>query len=249
MSKGFGSILELPTVTLAALSSIRMYATVQALKYSMQKIKFGDCIFISHRKPFYLPKNIRFEYTTKMKTIEDFNYKMLYELHKYVKTDFVLLVHFDGYVVNPEKFRPEFLDYDYIGSPWPDGRFKDIYGNVIRVGNGVSFRSKKLLELPQKLNIPFEFEEINPEDLFLCTRYRHLLLENGIKYAPLEVAKYFGRELMIPEIEGIEPFVFHKWFGSNECYKNFDYFRYFRNAIKKVLPRPVIDHMKAKFYF
>ncbi|MCL2792960.1 MAG: hypothetical protein FWD87_07695 [Spirochaetaceae bacterium] len=216
-------MMELPNVTLAALSSVKIWETIQAIKYSAKKIKFGDCVFISHKKPFWLPQYIRFEQTTELKNIDAFNYKMLFELYKYIKTDFVLLVHYDGFVVNPDMWRSEFLDYDYIGSPWADNFQKDIYGNTIRVGNGVSIRSKKLLELPAKFNMQFNFGEgfANHEDTFICCRYRHFFLQHGIKYAPLEVAKYFGHEAMIPEIEGIKPFLFHQWNGSNRYYKKF----------------------------
>ena len=30
-----------------------------------------------------------------------------------------MVVHADGFIVHPEMWRDEFLDYDYIGSPWP----------------------------------------------------------------------------------------------------------------------------------
>lgn len=44
---------------------------------------------------------------------------MVYELGDYIETDFVMLVHYDGFIVHPELWRDEFLDYDYIGAPWP----------------------------------------------------------------------------------------------------------------------------------
>ena len=43
----------------------------------------------------------------------------------------------------------------------------------------------------------------------------------GMRIAPLEVAKYFAHETMIPEIEGITPFAFHKWAGTNADYPRF----------------------------
>lgn len=39
--------------------------------------------------------------------------------------------------------------------------------------------------------------------------------------APLEVAKYYSHEKMIPEVQGITPFAFHKWEGTNAQYPNF----------------------------
>ena len=42
-----------------------------------------------------------------------------------------------------------------------------------------------------------------------------------MRIAPLEVAKYFSHETMIPEIQGITPFAFHKWAGTNAGYPKF----------------------------
>ena len=138
----------------------------------------------------------------------------------------MLLVHYDGFVVNPDMWRDEFLDYDYIGSPFPlpkdDFSYRDINGNICRVGNSVSIRSKRLLEFPSKTGIPFEADHgFFNEDGFICCKNRHLFEGAGMKYAPLEVAKYFGHESMIPEVEGIRPFVFHKWAGTNGEYPKF----------------------------
>ena len=34
-----------------------------------------------------------------------------------------MLIHSDGYVINPSAWRDDFLDYDYIGAPWPKNKF------------------------------------------------------------------------------------------------------------------------------
>ena len=109
--------LQLPQVTLAAMTSVNVRQTVKAMEYSMKGIDFGDCVLITHRKPLFLPKTIRYAHTSKLTDINCFNYKMLYELGDYLHTDFVMIVHADGFVVHPEQWRDEFLDYDYIGSP------------------------------------------------------------------------------------------------------------------------------------
>ena len=78
------------------------------------------------------------------------------------------------------------------------------------------------MEFPSKTGIPFEADHgFFNEDGFICCKNRHLFEGAGMKYAPLEVAKYFGHESMIPEVEGIRPFVFHKWAGTNGEYPKF----------------------------
>ena len=139
-----------------------------------------------------------------------------------------MLVHYDGFIVHPELWRDEFLAYDYIGAPWPlpkegdDTTYRDIHGNICRVGNSVGIRSKRLLDYPKKAGVPWTPEKgWYNEDGFICCRIRHLLEAEGMRIAPLEVAKYFGHENMIPEIEGITPFSFHKWEGTNAGYPDF----------------------------
>ena len=105
--------LQLPQVTLVAMTSVNVKATIQAMEYSMRGIDFGDAVLITHKKPFGLPKSIRYSHTSKLTNIDDFNYKMVYELGDHIKTDYALIVHADGFVVHPEMWRDEFLDYDY----------------------------------------------------------------------------------------------------------------------------------------
>ena len=222
--------LKLPNVTLAAMTSVSVYETVKALQYSMRGIEFAQVVLITHKKPWYLPKEITYKHIDRLTNIDDFNYKIAYDLCDYIDTDYVLLVHHDGFVIHPEKWRDEFLDYDYIGSPWPipsDGKmhsFHDIYGNWVRVGNSVGIRSKQLLEFPRKANLEWTRDEegLYNEDIFLCCRHKHEIEAAGMKFAPLEVAKYFGHEMTIPEFDDVDaPFLFHKWYGRNENYPRF----------------------------
>ena len=224
--------LQLPQVTLVAMTSVNVKATIQAMEYSMRGIDFGDAVLITHKKPFDLPKTIRYSHTSKLTNIDDFNYKMVYELGDHIKTDYALIVHADGFVVHPEMWRDEFLDYDYIGAPWPLPKegdtttYRDIYGNICRVGNSAGIRSKRLMDFPKKANVPWEGEYAYGkmwfyEDGFICCKIRHLLEAEGMRIAPLEVAKYYSHEQMIPEVQGITPFAFHKWEGTNAQYPNF----------------------------
>lgn len=219
--------IKLNSVTLAAMTSVNVYETVQAMKYSMRDIEFGDAVFISDKKPFFLPKNIRFSYTDKLDNIDKFNYKMTYELGQHIKTDYALIVHADGFVVNPDKWSDDFLNYDYIGSPWPlpgnDYEYRDSKGNICRVGNSVSIRSKRLMDYPREHNIKWEkvYDDEYNEDIFICCHIRNTLEDAGIKWAPVEVAARFGREHDVLECKGIEPFLFHKWRGENAKYPVF----------------------------
>jgi hypothetical protein len=134
-----------------------------------------------------------------------------------------LLIHYDGYVIRPHKWQDSFLDWDYIGSPWPikNDAYIDPFGNHIRVGNGgFSLRSKKLLDVPSITEVPFEvnignfYKHMNAgsynEDGNICVHNRHIFEKYGCKFAPVEVAAHFSQENDVPEIMGIDAFGFHK---------------------------------------
>lgn len=218
--------IKLPNVTLVAMATRNVEAALQALAYSCKGVEFGSVKLLSHYSPYGLDKGIELARINKIKDIDEWSYKIVYELGRHVETDYALLIHADGFVVNPSSWRDEFLDYDYIGAPWPlptdDFSYRDTTGNIVRVGNSVSLRSKRLLELPKSLKLPWEpFHGYYNEDGFLCVKNKLLLESHGLKFAPLDVAKYFSHECMIPETRDIKPFAFHKWAGSNKIYPKF----------------------------
>lgn len=193
-------MLELPNVTLIALTNKDFDGHKRALEESSKDIEWGA-------KKIIWDENI--------KSIDDWNYKIIYELHNYVQTDFAFLFHADGYPINASAWRDEFLEYDYIGAPWPlptdDYSYLDDRGRLTRVGNSVSLRSRRLLQSPSKLGLGWKSYYGNTnEDGFLCCHNKSILENEGLKFASIEVAKYFSREHSIPENEGIETFAFHQ---------------------------------------
>ena len=220
--------IKLPNVTLTAVTSINISKTVKALQYSMRSIEFGQVVLISHKKPLFLPKGISFKYVEKIDNIDKFNYLMVYDIHKYIDTEYMMLIHYDGFVVNPQNWNDEFLKYDYIGAPWQDpgpnkpGVLCDADGTVYRVGNSVSLRSKRFMKLPSEIGLEWKaYGGWYNEDGFLCIHSRKTLERYGCKYAPVELAAQYSRELPVPEGDGIEPFCFHKRIGENVKYPRF----------------------------
>lgn len=192
-------MLKLDNVTLICLTNKDFLGHQRAIEKSCEGIEWGA---------------VKLIWDEKINTIDDWNYKIVYELHNYVQTPFAMLIHADGYPINPALWKPEFLDYDYIGAPWPlpqdDYSYRTSEGELIRVGNSVSIRSKRLLELPSKLGLQWRSYYGNTnEDGFLCVHNRKTLQEHGVKFAPIEIAAHFSREYNFPENEGLKTFAFH----------------------------------------
>lgn len=219
---------HLSDVTLLAVATQQVEAAVAALDFSRRDIEFGDILLVSHDNPLGDDAFYRYVPIAPFASVGDWGKFLVFDLHKHIHTAFILLIHEDGFVVNPQSWDDSWRDYDYIGAPFPPPRdpisYRDTFGNIIRVGNSVSLRSKRMLELPSEIGLTWDnFDGGFPhEDGFLCVQHRHKLAEHGIAYAPLEVAAHFGRETNLPEHSGVEPFTFHKWSGPNRAYPCFN---------------------------
>ena len=243
-------MIKLNNISLVAVASTQHSATIEALKYSSKDIAFNEILFFSEINPCPTDNFFRYVKTRKFNNISEWGEFIIFELHKYISSPYIILIHADGFIVNPNKWSNKFFKYDYIGAPWPLPKdtvsFRDASGNICRVGNSVSLRSKKILELPSKLNLEWKNFILNipHEDGFLCAQHKILLEQHGIKFAPLKTAVLFAREYRIPENVGVEPFIFHKWKGENSKFPNFTkqkLYKKFFNIIRKFI-------MKFKSY-
>ncbi len=189
-------MIELPQVTLIAITGKDIEGHQKALDYSCKRINFGAVKLIEKH----------------FETIDDWNEYIVYHLKDHVDTEFCILVHADGYIIHPELWNPEWLKLDFIGAPWPlptdDYSYRDEEGEIQRVGNSVSLRSKRLLERVAKFPWRSYYGNTN-EDGFFSVHHRKELEKEGFKFADIDVAKYFSKEHEIPENEGLYTFAFH----------------------------------------
>ena len=193
-------MLSLPNVTLIVLSGLgyQTQENIEAIKKSCEGIKWGAVKYIQDGK---------------IKDIASWNEAVIYDLPKYVETSHALFIHGDSWVIHPELWDDEWLKLDFIGSPWPlprwKGEFEDTLGRVQRVGNSVSLRSKRLMDLVATQPMEYHYGN-NNEDGQICVWLRAWLEEQGIKFGTFEQALRFGREYTIPENKYIKTFLFHE---------------------------------------
>ena len=223
-------MIKLPDVTLISIDTTdNLSGTLKGVYTSMSGINFGAIKIITTKKQ--IENNYSLvddgivleEPVVDIKNYNDYNHYVIHDLHNHVNTSHCLLVQPDGFVLFPEKWNNEWLKYDYIGAPWAyaEDAYIDPFGNHHRVGNGgFSLRSKKFLEVPTKVEVPWETNNSDfywmPEGVVnyhevgnVCVHNRHIFIEQGCKYAPVEVAVRFSQETRVSECDGITPFGFH----------------------------------------
>lgn len=197
------AIVELSDVTLVAVTSVAIEATLAAISTSRTHIRFGRSLLLSDVRPnIGAESGIEWRQIAPLRSREAYSRFMLRHLAEHIHTSHVLCVQWDGFVLDASRWESTFLDYDYIGSPWP--QFTDSHD----VGNGgFSLRSKRLLDACATI----DHDGRMSEDVTICRQARALLeSRDGMRFAPREVAKRFSYERC--SAQGLE-FGFHGVFN------------------------------------
>lgn len=165
--------IDLTATTLYVLEQRDPERALALMQAMMEIAKFGDIIW-----------------DNRARTYEDFT-RNEYFIHRSVKTPFMFTMHLDGFILNPDLWNPDWLKYDYIGSPWPlGGCFQNQVGN-----SGFCIRSVAMSEYHAKIPIGRR-----PSiDMAICQDNRQALEKEGFKFAPLEQAAIFGQEATLLE--------------------------------------------------
>ena len=189
---------------------------------------------------------------------------VMYSLHNYIDTEYALIVQHDGWALNPENWRDEWLEYDYVGGPThaallPNGEYRLQYtwhgmDNPIIVQNGgFSLRSKRFLEAPSRYGImrrQMPDPTMMNEDIQLTCILRNKMERLGMKYAPVESAKYFSFEHLGPMHTGMD---ITKIFGHHSRFRQLlsngeMLWKLTKEQMKEVYGEPQVYDLFAKHY-
>ena len=187
----------LSDVTLVSITGVQVDAAHLSLQRCMADLCFARALLISTERPSTLDPRIRWIQIPPM-TIDQYNTFILKHLYRYVDTTHVLIAQADGFVLNPQRWDPAWLEFDYIGAPWPERLFIDRKYRLDlrnRVGNGgFSLRSRRLLDLTS----PIDFETMQfptrNEDVVTCYLLYDYLLGHGVRFPEVEMAARFSIE-------------------------------------------------------
>lgn len=236
--------LNLNNVTLLGIDCINPSRLKTVLALCQEEIEFAEVKLLSSIK-------INDDKWIEIQNIsckEDYSIFCLNKLIDHVKTDFVLLVQWDGFILNPKSWTNLFTQYDYIGSPWVvkdwsinDFDFPESWRGKMVVGNGgFCLRSKKLLETSSSLYNSGKIKRTHPEDIAISVWYRNLFISEGINFAPIELAKSFsieGSDEVYSNQFGFHGYYTHleNWFSKNKNRREvYDSYLKYHNEFKSV---------------
>ena len=179
-------------ITLVAIDFKTHDLTRRALEICLDRIDPGEVIVVSDQN--ILPGSTWVEHEP-TESFSEYNLLMMKGIASVVDTSHALYVQYDGMIWDKELWDDRFLDYDYIGAPWPwepEGR---------NVGNGgFSLRSKKLLDActDPAIQLTAARNFIAEDSVIAIDNREYLEKTHGIKFAPTEVANRFSFELGEP---------------------------------------------------
>ena len=209
--------LTLPNVTLIAVTSVEIEEHQMSLKISSQNIEFGAVKLLSSLPPEKKYSDIEYV-SVKPMGMTDQNRFMVDDLHKCFETSHCLYVEAHSFVVNVDLWKEKFLEFDYIGAPWPNkiqmnpstsrvlssifigssglpGPIPVLNMKENCVGSGgFSLRSRKLLKTVAKIGYDSIKAPIKNEDLMICHYLYEEMIDKGIRFAPPKLAAQFAME-------------------------------------------------------
>lgn len=184
------SRLNLPSVTLVCIDNRTPALAEAALRRCMAQIDFARVLLFTDPQ-WRTPQASGIEVlAVAIDSVPAYSQFMLRGLDAHVQTDHVLVVQWDGYVLDATQWDPGFLDWDYLGAPLRDAAVDRAVGN-----GGFSLRSKRLLRALQDPEMVLH----HPEDICIChTNRDRLERQHDIRIAPLPVAQRFAYERTAP---------------------------------------------------
>lgn len=181
--------IHLPTVELLIADGVDLVRTYKSIHQCCKHIQYGSVRVLSH-----LPGA-----ETKIRpltSIDEYSKFMVKEVCDYLTLPHTLVANWDGFVINPAMWDHSWLQYDYIGAPWPPELLHHDKYRKKRwlVGNGgFSLRSRRLQELTKKLWDKLDLSH-PADDVIICQNNRGLLEDHGMVFPTAEVARKFSWE-------------------------------------------------------
>lgn len=83
----------------------------------MELCNFHSVLFFTHEE-IQINPGVEWVNINQINDIQAYNRFILKDLAAHISTDFALLIQWDGYILDTQYWRSDFMDYDYIGARW-----------------------------------------------------------------------------------------------------------------------------------
>lgn len=186
-------------VTLVAIDFMTYELTQRAIEITLRNFEPKEIVVISDRE--FVP-GARTVLRPPVSGMPEYASVMLNEVANHVNTNHAMYVQWDGMADNASLWTDEFLEYDYIGAPWPWRPEGQNIGN-----GGFSLRSKKLLDIcanDSRLRLTAD-EPIAEDNIIGVHNRAYLEQQYSIKFPSTQLAGQFSYELEQPR----DSFGFH----------------------------------------
>ncbi len=206
-------MLALPHVTLVIAETRAHALAARTINDLVGRVQFGDILIYSNDCAAIPVPGARYI------TVQDWPNKIASGQFYYseaatrIETSHALLMEWDAGLNEPEAWTDDFLQYDFIGAPWP-GRGHSHVKDGMNVGNGgFMLQSKRLADFlfanQKRIVCATDFH-------LACHHRRQIEREGGFKWAHESVAERFAFEgwnygYAVP---GVKP----KSFGYHGCF-------------------------------
>lgn len=157
--------------------------------FEFEKVKLLTSVKSNYKDVYQIPP---------IHSVEEYSKFVIADLDQYIDTPFVLIIQYDGFILNPKAWSDQYLGYDYIGAPWFVRKYhinrgwpEELLGKYIVGCGGFSLRSKKFTSLCADLVKQNFFTKFHPEDSVLCIDNRQYFNDKGMKFAPVDIASRF----------------------------------------------------------
>jgi hypothetical protein len=192
--------IDLSNVTLCAVDCVSPATAARALQVSAHGCRFGAVKLLTSTR--FTANGVETIPIGHLNSVEAYSVFIARDLHRHIDTEFALVTQWDGYVLNPQAWTPEFLKFDYVGARWT-AEFLDPQASAsgYDVGNGgFSLRSRRFLSTVARLAENLPAHKLHPEDAVLCRQMRHRLeTEFTIRFATRGIADQFSFEHAITD--------------------------------------------------
>lgn len=193
--------VRLPNVTLCIIDTVNYGDAMFAIKQTLKQITPARVIFFTD-VDINVQDGVEIIRIKHLFSAKAYSQWMIKELGKQdITTSHILVIQWDGYVLDGSQWNEQFLEYSWIGATWQEV-------DLANVGNGgFSLREFRLHQLiaHDPLILP-----VHPEDTGISRIYRNYLEQKyGLTWAPEELANTFSFELNKPRQK---TFGFHQFF-------------------------------------